>query len=184
MFAYLPAYLECCMFFHEFGDCKGLTACAADPNSRKLSCHGGKTAIFEMSANGKQTTKWIETFWKMRWHAGKTTFFAQHTSNITPKMFMKSVQNDPKMEPKAVPERSPRHFQRKAAKLFKSRPRGSKSRPKGSPKWHQKGHWNYKKRFGWSLFHIKKTMILWKLFFLVFCPPREVPDPENQAKTL
>ena len=27
-------------------------------------------------------------------------------------------------------------------------------------------------------------MIIWKLFFLVFCPPREVPDPENQAKTL
>ena len=55
----------------------------------------------------------------MRWHAGKTTFFAKQTSNITPNMFIKSVQNDPKMEPKAVPERSPRHFQRKAAKFTK-----------------------------------------------------------------
>ena len=40
-----------------------------------------------------------------------------------------------------------------------------------------------KNSLGGLLFHIKKTMIIRKLFFLVFCPPREVPDPENQAKT-
>ena len=51
----------------------------------------------------------------MSWYAGKTTFSSKITSSITPTMFIKSVQNDPKMEPKAVPERSPRNFQRKAA---------------------------------------------------------------------
>ena len=37
---------------------------------------------------------------------------------ITPIMFIKPVQNQSKMKPGAVPERSPRHFPRKAAKSF------------------------------------------------------------------
>ena len=41
-----------------------------------------------------------------------------------------------------------------------------------------------KNGLGGLLFHIKKTMILWKLFFVVFCPPPEFPDLGNQAKTL
>ena len=41
-----------------------------------------------------------------------------------------------------------------------------------------------KNGLGGLLFHIKKTMIICKMFFLIFCPPREVPDPENQAKTI
>ena len=37
---------------------------------------------------------------------------------ITPIMFIKSVQNQSKMNPRAVPEQSPRHFPRKTAKHF------------------------------------------------------------------
>ena len=69
----------------------------------------------------------------MSWYASETTFFAKNTSHITPNMLIKSMQNDLKMEPKAVPERSPRHLQRKAAKTPKVDQK-AKSQPKASPK--------------------------------------------------
>ena len=69
----------------------------------------------------------------MSCHAGSTTFFSQNTSDITPYMFPKSIPNDSTIEPKAVPQWSPRHLKRKAAKPSNSRQKGSQNNPKKDP---------------------------------------------------
>ena len=57
---------------------------------------------------------------------------------ITPIMFIKSVQNQSKMKPRAVPEQSPRHFPRKAANNFqkstKKAPKVDQKAPPNDPK--------------------------------------------------
>ena len=117
----------------------------------------------------------------MRWHAGKTTFFTKNTSNVTPNMFIKSVQNDPEMESRSGPRDTSKEKQQNFPKVYQKAQKVDQKAPQNDPKKDLK---IIKNGLGGLLFHIKKTMIIWKLFFLVFCPPREVPDPGNQAKTL
>ena len=79
--------------------------------------------------------------------------------------------------PRDTPKEKQQHF----PQVDQKAPRVDQKAPQNDTK---KDIQIMKKLFGWCLFHFKKTMIIWKLCFLVFCPPWEVPDPENQAKTL
>ena len=90
---------------------------------------------------------------------------------ITPIMFIKSVQNQAKMKPRTVPEQSPRHFPRKTAKNFpkstKRLQKSTKRLPQMTPKNVFKMVKNGLRAF---VSTSKKTMIIWKLFFLPDLP--------------
>ena len=79
------------------------------------------------------------------------------------------------------PRDTSKEKQQNFPKVYQKAPKVDQKAPQNDPK---KDFKITKNCLGGLLFHIKKTMIIWKLVLLVFCPPREVPDPENQAKTL
>ena len=108
-------------------------------------------------------------------HAGKTTFYIKNTSRIIPKMLPKVVQNTSKMEPKRVPKRSrrpsPKKVQKDSLKCSKGLP---KMTPKRSPK-SQKTVWVA------FFFHLKKTVIMWKVLFSFLAPPGR-PRPSKPSQ--
>ena len=81
-------------------------------------------------------------------------------------MFLKSVQNDLKMEPKTVPETPPKTSSKNQAKV--NQKASNKSRPKGFPKWPQKRLYNHQKRFRWPFFPRQKNDEFGSWFFAFF----------------
>ena len=100
-------------------------------------------------------------------------------------MFPQSVQTDPKMEPKAVPERSPSHFQRKAVKNSKNRQKSIKSFKKvtkGLPEIIQKELSNHKKRSGLLFFPHQKNDDNSEAVFSCFCLPPGGPRASKSSQ--
>ena len=96
----------------------------------------------------------------------KPAFFSKNTSNMTPNMFPKSVQTDSKMEPNAVPERSPRHLRRKTAKNIKHQSKGFKVNQKAPQDEAKKDTKIIQNILGGLFFHIKNDDIYFCFFAL------------------
>ena len=112
----------------------------------------------------------------------------QHDTKHVHEIGAKGSQNGAKSGPGAVPETLPKKSSKKlptvnqkASKVDQKAPTVDQQVPRND----SEKKFKIKKNGSSGLFfHIKKTMIMWKLFFLVFWPPSEVPDLQNPAKTL
>ena len=112
------------------------------------------------------------------------TFFSKNTSNITPNMFIKSVQNDPKMESKVVLERSPRHFQRKAAITFQKSTKRLQKSTKRLPKRTLKRSSNLTKTVRETFFPHQKNDDNMEAVFSRFLPPAGGPRPSTSSQNV
>ena len=108
--------------------------------------------------------------------------FIKNTSNITPNMFIKSVQNDSKMEPKAVPERSPRHFQRKAPTTFQKSNKRLQKSAKRLPKMTPKRSLKSKKTVWETFFPHQKSDDNMEAVFSRFLAPAGGPRPSKSSQ--
>ena len=101
---------------------------------------------------------------------------------ITPIMFIISVQNQSKMKPRAVPERSPRHFPRKAAKSFqkstKRLQKSTKRLPKMTPKTSRKSQ----KTVWVAFFSHRKNYDFLEAVFSCFLSPPGGPRPSKSSQ--
>ena len=106
------------------------------------------------------------------------SFVLKNTSNITPNMFLKSVQNGAKSGPGAVPETPPKKSSKNLPKSTKRFQKSTKRLPKMTPRRTMKSY----KTVWVAFFPHQKTMIIWKMCFIVFWLPPRGPRPLESSQ--